>query len=228
MDGASVFSPRPRARRPRATSPRAIVRDLIRRRRGAARTMTPRSTSQKGGARVVAVRLVVGSRARASVRGDRPIDRMSDHVIHTPQRFAPYSITEECARGGQRAPWKIHSPRLFAPIRERSNHTHAVAAALARRARARRRGRGLDVVALCGRDATGETSWLVREARAMIESIGRSVDRSIGRSPHFTGVASARETTTTTTTTDRSMMDVSMSRCLDVSSLPRLTNDDAR
>ena len=76
--------------------------------------------------------------------------------------------------------------------------------------------------ALCGRDATGESSWLVREARAMIESI----DRSIGRSPHFTGVASARETTTTTT--DRSMMDVSMSRCLDVSSLPRLTNDDAR
>ena len=141
--------------------------------------MTPRSTSQKGGARVVAVRLVVGSRARASVRGDRPIDRMSDHVIHTPQRFAPYSITEECARGGQRAPWKIHSPRLFSPIRERSNHTHAVAAALARRARARRRGRGLDVVALCGRDATGETSWLVREARAMIESIGRSIDRSV-------------------------------------------------
>ena len=189
MDGASVFSPRPRARRPRATSPRAIVRDLIRRRRVASRTMTPRSTSQKGGARVVAVRLVVGSRARASVRGDRPIDRMSDHVIHTPQRFAPYSITEECARGGQRAPWKIHSPRLFSPVRERSNHTHAVAAALARRARARRRGRGLDVVALCGRDATGETSWLVREARAMIESIGRS-SRSVGR--HTLRAARAR------------------------------------
>ena len=180
MDGASVFSPRPRARRPRATSPRAIVRDLIRRRRVASRTMTPRSTSQKGGARVVAVRLVVGSRSRSSVRGDRPIDRMSDHVIHTPQRFAPYSITEDCARGGQRAPWKIHSPRLFSPVRERSNHTHAVAAALARRASARRRGRGLDVVALCGRDATGETSWLVREARAMIESI-ESIDRSVGR-----------------------------------------------
>ena len=35
------------------------------------------------------------------------------------------------------------------------------------------------MVALCGRDATGETSWLVREARAMIESIGRSIDRSV-------------------------------------------------
>ena len=33
--------------------------------------------------------------------------------------------------------------------------------------------------ALCGRDATGESSWLVREARAMIESIGRSIDRSV-------------------------------------------------
>ena len=173
MDGASVFSPRPRARRPRATSPRAIVRDLIRRRRVASRTMTPRSASQKGGARVVAVRLVVGSRARASVRGDRPIDRMSDHIIHTPQRFAPYSITEECARGGQRARWKIHSPRLFPPIRERSNHTPSPPSS------ARRHGRGLDVVALCGRDATGESSWLVREARAMIESIDRSIGRSV-------------------------------------------------
>ena len=199
MDGASVFSPRPRARRPRATSPRAIVRDLIRRRRVASRTMTPRSTSQKGGARVVAVRLVVGSRARASVRGDRPIDRMSDHVIHTPQRFAPYSITEDCARGGQRAPWKIHSPRLLSPIREEAITRTPSPLPRARRARAVA-GRGLDVVALCGYDATGETSWLVREARAMIESIDRSIDRSVAA---LTGVASARETTTTTTTDNR-------------------------
>ena len=33
--------------------------------------------------------------------------------------------------------------------------------------------------ALCGRDATGESSWLVREARAMIESIDRSIGRSV-------------------------------------------------
>ena len=35
------------------------------------------------------------------------------------------------------------------------------------------------MVALCGRDATGESSWLVREARAMIESIDRSIGRSV-------------------------------------------------
>ncbi len=80
MHGASVFSPRPRARRPRATSPRAIVHDLIRRRRVASRTMTQRSASQKGGARVVAVRLVIGSRARSLVRGDRP--NVRSHTIH--------------------------------------------------------------------------------------------------------------------------------------------------
>ena len=33
--------------------------------------------------------------------------------------------------------------------------------------------------ALCGRDATGESSWLVREARAMIESFDRSIVRSV-------------------------------------------------
>ena len=33
--------------------------------------------------------------------------------------------------------------------------------------------------ALSGRDATGESSWLVREARAMIESVDRSIGRSV-------------------------------------------------
>ena len=101
MDGASVFSPRPRARRPRATSPRAIVHDLIRCHRVASRTMTPRSASQKGGARVVAVRLVVGSRSRSSVRGDRPIDRMSDHIIH--HSVLPHTASQKSARVGDNA-----------------------------------------------------------------------------------------------------------------------------
>ena len=61
--------------------------------------------------------------SRSLVRPRRPTDRPNVRSHHTPQRFAPYSITEECARGGQRALWKIHSPRLFSPIRERSNHT---------------------------------------------------------------------------------------------------------
>ena len=101
MHGASVFSPRPRARRPRATSPRAIVHDLIRCHRVASRTMTPRSASQKGGARVVAVRLVVGSRSRSSVRGDRPIDRMSDHIIH--HSVLPHTASQKSARVGDNA-----------------------------------------------------------------------------------------------------------------------------
>ena len=145
MDGASVFSPRPRARRPRATSPRAIVHDLIRCHRVASRTMTPRSASQKGGARVVAVRLVVGSRSRSSVRGDRPIDRMSDHIIH--HSVLPHTASQKSARVGDNAHDGKSIVHVYFPPYEKEAITRVAAV----QRTPSRSGRGLEVVDASGR-----------------------------------------------------------------------------